>query len=104
MHFNKTSLYYWPGCKSLLTLSSEQFHTCGALNSKFITDLEREISFTESVVSRKSTFHRGPGSFRYLVKDLCRYVRLCIKEVEDIAGVLDSVFGCLLWGGEAVVA
>lgn len=41
--------------------------------------------------------------YPYLVEDLCGYVRLCIEKVEDIAGVLDSVFGRLLWGGEAIV-
>lgn len=39
----------------------------------------------------------------YLVEDLCGNVRLCVEEVEDIAGVLDSVFGRLLWGSEAIV-
>lgn len=33
---------------------------------------------------------------------LCDF-RLGIKEVQYVAGVLDSVFSCLLWGGEAVV-
>lgn len=45
-----------------------------------------------------------PGGFLYLVEDLCRYIRLCIEEVKDVAGVLDAVFGGLLWGGKAVVA
>lgn len=46
----------------------------------------------------------NPCGLSYLVEDLGRDVRLCVKEVQHIAGVLDSVLGCLLWGGEAVVA
>lgn len=26
-----------------------------------------------------------------------------VEEVQHIAGVLDAVLGCLLWGGEAIV-
>lgn len=39
----------------------------------------------------------------YLVENLLRDVRLCVKEVQDIAGVLDTIFSCLLRRGEAVV-
>lgn len=39
-----------------------------------------------------------------LREDLWRGVRLCIEKVQHVAGVLDAVFSCLLWGGEAVVS
>ena len=44
------------------------------------------------------------GCSPYLVEDLFRDVGLGVKEMQDVTGVLDSVFGSLLWGGEAVVA
>lgn len=44
------------------------------------------------------------GGFSYLVEDLYGDVRLCVKEVQDVAWVLDSVLGRLFWRGEAVVA
>lgn len=47
---------------------------------------------------------KNPRGLSYLVEDLSRDVRLRIKEMQHIAGVLDSVLGCLLWGGETVVA
>lgn len=47
---------------------------------------------------------KSPAGFSHLVEDLYRNVRLCVKKVQDVAGVLDSVLGCLLWRGEAVIA
>lgn len=47
---------------------------------------------------------KNPRGLSYLVEDLSRDVRLRIKEMQHITGVLDSVLGCLLWGGETVVA
>lgn len=47
---------------------------------------------------------RTNRSITYLVKDLGRAVRLAIKEVQDAAGPLDAVLGCLFSGAEAVVS
>lgn len=44
------------------------------------------------------------GISPYLGEVIFSNVRLGIEEVQDITGVLDSVFSRLLWGGEAVVA
>lgn len=57
------------------------------------------------VLRTKSTIQRqDTRSFLYLVENLCRYVGLSVEEVQDVAGVLDSVFDSLLWGGEAVIS
>lgn len=92
----------------LLTLSGEKFHTCWTLNPQFIADLEGSTSFSEDLkrwLVENVHFMRNPGGFfLYLVENLYRDVGLCVEEVQDVAGVLDSVLGCLFWGGEAVVA
>lgn len=38
-----------------------------------------------------------------LRENLWRDVWLGVKEVQDVARMLNAVFGCLLWGGEPVV-
>lgn len=59
----------------------------------------------ETQTTTTSLLHwRTHGGFSYLVEHLDRDIRLRVKKVQDVAGMLDSVLGRLFWGGEAVVA